>query len=81
MRVIAYAVLLGAALVSLPALAHDDGAAIEDAVSRAIAPLREQIAEERSRVHLRDAVGGIGYIVGLMGAIAYVKARRGQGGA
>lgn len=77
-RPIAYAAILCAALAAPCATAHDDGAAVEEAVSRAVAPIREQIAEERSRIHLRDAVGGIGYIAGVMGIVAFLKARQGR---
>jgi nickel transport protein len=50
--------------------------AIEDAVSRQIGPLREEIDQLRGSIRLQDVLGGIGYIVGLTGLWFYFKARR-----
>lgn len=49
--------------------------AIEQAVARAVRPLREQLALERERARLRDVLGGIGYILGLAGLWAWWRAR------
>jgi len=38
-------------------------------------PLRDDLARVEDRARVRDVVGGIGYIVGLMGIVSYFKAR------
>lgn len=48
---------------------------IEQALSRQITPLREQLAALEERVLWRDVLGGIGYIVGLCGLAAWLLAR------
>ncbi len=48
---------------------------VEDAVSREIRPLREQIDAAEHRARFRDIVGGIGYIVGVAGLFAFWKSR------
>jgi nickel transport protein len=60
-------------------------AELEQAVARALdqrlAPLTAQVAKlagERG-VSLQDVIGGLGYILGLMGIAAYVKSRQGAG--
>jgi nickel transport protein len=52
------------------------GKELESIVARQVQPLREQLADFERGVGLRDILGGIGYIVGVLGIIAYVKARR-----
>jgi nickel transport protein len=54
--------------------------AIEQAVARAVRPLREALALERERARLRDILGGIGYILGLAGLWAWSRSRD-RGGA
>ena len=54
---------------ALPAL-------IEEAVARQIAPLRRQIEGYEDRVRWRDVLGGLGYIAGLAGLAAWIRARR-----
>ncbi|MCB2192853.1 MAG: hypothetical protein KQI62_14880 [Deltaproteobacteria bacterium] len=52
---------------------------IKKAVEQAVAPLRAQLAEMALRsneVSLRDIIGGLGWIVGLLGLAAYFKARK-----
>ena len=49
---------------------------IDRAVSRQVAPLRRAIEGERRRRRFLDVVGGIGYIIGIMGVIAYLRSRR-----
>jgi nickel transport protein len=49
--------------------------AIEQAVARAVRPLREALALERERARLRDILGGIGYILGLAGLWAWWRSR------
>ncbi|HNT86227.1 MAG TPA: hypothetical protein PKL84_00040 [Candidatus Hydrogenedentes bacterium] len=48
---------------------------IERAVARQLQPLRDDLARVEDRARVRDVVGGIGYIVGLMGIVSYFKAR------
>jgi nickel transport protein len=52
---------------------NDDGrlaALIEQAVARQIRPLREQLDAYQESARLRDALGGLGFIIGL-GGLAY----------
>ncbi|NEV60866.1 hypothetical protein G3446_02965 [Thiorhodococcus minor] len=51
-------------------------AAIELAVARQIRPLREQLAAAQDRARLTDILGGIGYIIGIMGLALWWKSRR-----
>jgi nickel transport protein len=57
-----------------------DMAGLEEVVDRAVArqvtPLRRAWEEERERRRFIDIIGGIGYIIGLMGLIAYFRSRR-----
>jgi nickel transport protein len=57
-----------------PGLVSED--VIGAAVARQIEPLAEQIDALDSALRLRDVLGGIGYIVGLFGLAAFLKARR-----
>ena len=50
--------------------------AIDRAVARQVAPLRRALEEERNRRSFLDVVGGIGYIIGLMGVILYFRSKR-----
>lgn len=57
---------------------------IKKAVQQAVAPIRAQLAEmalKADEVTLRDVIGGIGWIVGLMGLVAYLRARKMAAGA
>lgn len=49
---------------------------VEDAVARQLRPLREQINALEDQTRLRDVIGGVGYIVGLAGLVAWLGARR-----
>ncbi|MCX5577855.1 hypothetical protein [Kaistia terrae] len=49
---------------------------IEIAVARKIAPLAAQIDALESSLRVQDIVGGIGYIVGVFGLLAFLKSRR-----
>ncbi len=49
---------------------------IAEAVAREIRPLRRQLEEAQNRARLRDILGGIGYIVGVMGLVFFLKGRR-----
>ncbi|BCP54824.1 hypothetical protein K32_34410 [Kaistia sp. 32K] len=65
-----------AAPAAAPAQATVPLAEIELAVARKVAPLAEQIDALESSLRLRDIIGGVGYIVGLFGLLAFVKSRR-----
>ena len=61
------------------AVRQDLGPQVKKAVEQAVAPLRAQLAEMALRsneVSLRDIIGGLGWIVGLLGLAAYMKARK-----
>lgn len=47
---------------------------VEKAVMKQVLPLREQIEQYEEKVRLHDILGGIGYIIGLMGVVLYLKA-------
>jgi len=52
---------------------------VKKAVEQAVAPLRAQLADMALRSNeasLKDIVGGLGWIVGLLGLAAYMKARK-----
>ena len=49
---------------------------VEEAVARQLHPLREQIAALEDGIRLRDILGGIGYLVGIAGLMAWLGARR-----
>ena len=46
--------------------------------SQEIQLLREEISQLRDKIYWRDIFGGIGYILGIFGAIALLKTRKGQ---
>ncbi|MCL4692721.1 MAG: hypothetical protein KJ060_09460 [Candidatus Hydrogenedentes bacterium] len=48
---------------------------VAEAVSREVAPLREQLDAATHRTQLRDIVGGLGYIAGVAGLFALWKRR------
>jgi len=43
---------------------------ISKIVSRQVRPLREQLEQYEETIRMRDIIGGIGYIVGIMGLLA-----------
>lgn len=49
---------------------------IEEAVSKQIRPLREQLDRYEEKVRLHDILGGIGYIAGLMGLGYFLSSRK-----
>jgi len=70
-------------LESLPvqhqASTEDIEQAVEKALSRQLAPIRRALEESRRERRFSDVVGGIGYIVGLMGLILYFRNRQRRG--
>jgi len=65
--------------LAVPAMSADADE-IASSVARQIEPLAEQIDAMESAIRLRDVLGGLGYIVGIFGLIAFFKARRRTGG-
>ena len=51
-------------------------AKIEQAVARQVRPLREELLAAQGRAGLRDILGGIGYILGLVGLLIWWQSRR-----
>ncbi len=52
---------------------------METAVEKQVAPLKRLVLETRqSGPGLRDILGGIGYIIGIFGVIALIKAKKGE---
>jgi len=49
---------------------------ITQAVSQAVKPLQREISEMKSKTSMSDIIGGIGYIIGLLGLFAYLEARK-----
>lgn len=57
--------------------APDVTAVVEAAVERKIAPLRQMMLDSQNQdPGLREVVGGIGYLVGIAGLLAYARSRR-----
>lgn len=63
-----------------PAMEADLRALVEQAVARQVRPLREELAAAQGQAALRDVLGGIGYILGLVGLLAWWRSRRVSGG-
>jgi len=49
---------------------------VERAVAAQIRPLREQLQHYEDLIRFRDVLGGIGYIVGVMGLISFLKTKK-----
>ena len=49
---------------------------VRKAVAQGVLPLAREISELKERRGFSDIVGGIGFIAGLLGVFAYVKARQ-----
>lgn len=52
---------------------------IERAVAHEVAPVLEELDRLENRIRFRDVLGGLGYIVGVMGLIVFWKARSWKG--
>ena len=52
---------------------------IESALEKKLAPIRRQLAQLAQRPSLHDIIGGLGYIMGLVGLGAYMQSRRKSG--
>lgn len=59
-----------------PAATH---AELRRAVAEGVMPLAREIAELKERRSVSDILGGIGFIVGVLGVFAYFQARRQRG--
>lgn len=51
---------------------------VEDAVGRQIVPLLEKIDSLERQTRMRDIIGGIGYILGVMGLIVFFRSAKGS---
>lgn len=49
---------------------------VDAAIARQLTPLREQLDRMESRARLSDIVGGVGMIIGVFGAYAWIASRR-----
>ena len=54
-------------------------ALIEGSLEKKLAPIRRQLAQLAQRPSLQDIIGGLGYIMGLVGLGAYLQSRRKSG--
>lgn len=50
---------------------------VRHAVAEGIKPLARELAEYKNKASLSSIIGGIGYIFGILGIVAYMKARKG----
>lgn len=57
-------------------LQEDVQRAVEKALDKKLRPIMKMLDESRTRSSLRDILGGIGYILGLVGIAAYIHARK-----
>lgn len=51
---------------------------VEKAVARQLEPIRRTLEESQRRRRISDVIGGIGYIVGLMGLVLYFRSKQRQ---
>ncbi|WP_298940738.1 hypothetical protein [uncultured Psychromonas sp.] len=49
---------------------------LEKAIAKQIKPLRREISALKEKSGLRDIIGGIGYIFGLLGLVAFLRERK-----
>ena len=59
-----------------PAVDHSTNDQIDKAIARQIRPLREELAAFKDEIRFRDVIGGVGYIFGIVGLVAWFSARR-----
>ena len=57
-------------------IATKDVELLEKAVARQLAPIRRMLEESQRKQRVSDIVGGIGYIIGLMGLVLYFHGKR-----
>jgi nickel transport protein len=69
---------VAATSVTTDALSVDFDARLEAAVARQLRPLREQLDAYGHQVRIRDVMGGIGYLFGLVGLVVLLKERIGR---
>jgi len=50
--------------------------AVDKALAWQLAPIRRELKESREKARFSDIVGGIGYIIGLVGLALYFHSRR-----
>ena len=62
--------------IGQPASSTETEKVIAKALGKQIRPLREQLDRLEDRIHLRDVLGGIGYILGIAGIAFYFLGRR-----
>jgi nickel transport protein len=63
-----------------PALSADDiRAIVEKTLDKKLVPVLKMLSESRERTSMGDILGGIGYIIGLVGLAAYVSGRKKKG--
>ncbi|MGF1723774.1 hypothetical protein [Photobacterium nomapromontoriensis] len=65
-----------AANAAPPVSASVNTAQLEQAIAKAIRPLREQIDQYEAKVRMHDILGGVGYIFGVFGLFVWFRARR-----
>ncbi|MBS3764851.1 MAG: hypothetical protein KGZ25_16240 [Planctomycetes bacterium] len=53
---------------------------VERAVQRQVRPLGEELDRTRAKIRLQDILGGIGYILGILGITSYLLSRSGKNG-
>lgn len=58
------------------AVGGDVEAVVRRAVAAGMMPLAKEIAELKAQRSFSDIVGGVGFIAGLLGVVAYVKSRK-----
>ena len=61
--------------VEADAMHAEFDARLEAAVARQLRPLREQIDRYEKKIRIRDVIGGIGYLFGLVGLVVLLKHR------
>ena len=52
---------------------------VEAALEKKLAPIQRHLEQQDQGPALKDIFGGIGYIVGLVGLVAYLRSRRNTG--